>query len=146
MSELVPFLQTAISPAILISATGLLLLAMTNRLSHIVDRARYLSAEIEKAEKENKEKITEQIQILWKRTKIIRKAIILASFSALLSSILIITLFVSKLLHIELSLLIALLFVLSMSCLMASLITFIRDINKALAALKLEIEGKDIDM
>jgi len=39
-SEIVPVLQTAISPVVLISGVGLLLLTMTNRLGRIVDRAR----------------------------------------------------------------------------------------------------------
>ena len=39
LSELVPILQIAIGPAILISGVGLLLLSMTNRLGRVIDRA-----------------------------------------------------------------------------------------------------------
>ncbi|WP_345111750.1 DUF2721 domain-containing protein [Candidatus Villigracilis vicinus] len=44
IQELIPVLQTAIGPVILISGVGLLLLSMTNRLSRVIDRARNLLA------------------------------------------------------------------------------------------------------
>lgn len=40
VTELIPVLQTAISPMILISGLELLLLTMTNRLGRAIDRAR----------------------------------------------------------------------------------------------------------
>jgi len=46
VEELIPVLQTAIGPVILISGIGLLLLTMTNRLGRVIDRARGLSAEL----------------------------------------------------------------------------------------------------
>ena len=42
VSELIPVLQTAIGPVILISGVGLLLLTMTNRLGRVIDRARWI--------------------------------------------------------------------------------------------------------
>ncbi len=47
VAQLVPILQTAIGPTILISGVGLLLLAMTNRLNHILDRTRQLSVQFQ---------------------------------------------------------------------------------------------------
>ena len=41
-ARLVPILQVAIGPAILISGVGLLLLTMTNRFGRIIHRARQL--------------------------------------------------------------------------------------------------------
>jgi hypothetical protein len=43
VSQLIPVLQTAIGPVILISGVGLLLLTMTNRLGRVIDRSRILS-------------------------------------------------------------------------------------------------------
>lgn len=144
VSQLIPILQTAIGPAILISGIGLLLLTMTNRLGHVVDRARTLSADLLNANDDGRTKIVKQIQILWRRTHLIRLAIILASVSALLSSILIIVLFVSTLWRIEIAWLIALLFIISMGCLMGSLIVFIYDVNQSLVALRLELVDNGI--
>lgn len=144
VSQLIPILQTAIGPAILISGIGLLLLTMTNRLGHVVDRARTLSAALLNTNDGGRTKIVEQIQILWRRTHLIRLAIILASVSALLSSILIIVLFVSTLWRIEIAWLIVLLFIISMGCLMGSLIVFIYDVNQSLVALRLELVDNGI--
>lgn len=144
VSQLIPILQTAIGPAILISGIGLLLLTMTNRLGHVVDRARTLSATLLNVNDGGRTKIVEQIQILWRRTHLIRLAIILASVSALLSSILIIVLFVSTLWRIEIAWLIVLLFIIAMGCLMGSLIVFIYDVNQSLVALRLELVDNGI--
>ena len=144
VSQLIPILQTAIGPAILISGIGLLLLTMTNRLGHVVDRARNLSTALLNTNDADRAKIVEQIQILWRRTHLIWLAIILASVSALLSSILIIVLFVSTLWKIEIAWLIALVFIISMGCLMGSIIVFIYDVNQSLMALRLELVDKGI--
>lgn len=133
--ELVPVLQTAIGPVILISGIGLLLLTMTNRLGRAIDRARSLSS---LASTEGK-RITDEVKILWRRSQLLRRAILLASTSVLLTALLIITLFVSVLLKIELALLISAIFIFSMCAIIGSLIYFLRDINLALEALKLEM-------
>ena len=49
LSDLIPTLQLAIGPMILISGVGLLLLSMTNRFGRIIDRARLLAAELRSA-------------------------------------------------------------------------------------------------
>ncbi len=145
LSQLIPILQTAISPVILISGIGLLLLTMTNRLGRAVDRARSLHADIISAEGSSREKIAEQIQILWKRTHSIRLAITLASLSALLSSTLIVAIFVSTLWQVEIAGFITLLFMVSIGCLMGSLVMFIYDINNSLTALKIELGDSGIN-
>ena len=45
LHEIVPVLQVATGPVILISGIGLLLLTMTNRLGRTIDRARILCRE-----------------------------------------------------------------------------------------------------
>ena len=44
LEKIIPMLQVAIGPVILISGIGLLLLTMTNRLGRAIDRARLLKA------------------------------------------------------------------------------------------------------
>lgn len=120
LSELVPVLQIAVGPVILISGVGLLLLSMTNRLGRAIDRARKLRGEWSQAEPPVQKRTLAQLQILWRRADLIRKSIILASLSLLLAACLIITLFAAALI--------------------GSLILFIWDVNQALAALRLELE------
>src|SRR6266853_1575059 len=134
VAQLIPALQTAIGPTILISGVGLLLLTMTNRLARTIDRARTLARELPGASESDYAKSTGQLRILWKRARLIRLSIALASLSALFAAILIIVLFVTAVLQIENVWLICTLFITCLVCLIGSLIVFIHDINLALAA------------
>jgi len=145
VAQLIPVLQTAIGPTILISGVGLLLLTMTNRLARTIDRARITVRELPSANQEGRAKGAEQLRILWRRAHLIRLSIALASTSALFAAILIIVLFVTALLQIENVWLICALFIVCLACLIGSLVVFIHDVNQALAALKLELPRGDID-
>jgi len=140
LSELVPVLQIAVGPVILISGVGLLLLSMTNRLGRAIDRARILRGEWSHAEPPVQQRTTAQLHILWRRADIIRKSIFLASLSLLLAACLIITLFAAALMRWDAGGVIVCLFAGCLGSLIGSLVLFIRDINQSLAALRLELE------
>jgi hypothetical protein len=139
VAQLIPVLQTAIGPMILISGVGLLLLSMTNRLGRTIDRARTLVAVLEKGESAKEAAITAQLHILWQRARLVRTAITLAAMSELAAAVLIIVLFFTALWGMDTAWLVAALFIACMGCLIGSLIVFIKDINQTLAALKLEL-------
>jgi hypothetical protein len=141
LAQIIPILQTAIGPVILISGIGLLLLSMTNRLGRVIDRARSLVREKSTADETDKLTIEAQLRILWMRARLIRLAIVLSSISALAAAILIIALFITALLQIESAWIVSFLFIFCLACLIGSLVVFIHDLNRSLAALKLEIEG-----
>ena len=141
VEELIPVLQTAIGPVILISGIGLLLLTMTNRLGRVIDRARGLSAELLTADDVARARIERQLDILWSRARMIRLSISLAAISALCAALLVIVLFGTALVSAGSAWLVAGLFAACMASLIASLLVFLHDINKSLAALKLELEG-----
>jgi hypothetical protein len=141
VAQLIPVLQTAIGPVILISGVGLLILTMTNRLGRAIDRARILAAELTSASDASRPAIEGQLRILWKRAHLIRAAIALVSLSALAAALLVIVLFFTALWQLETAWLIGALFVACMSFLIASLVLFIDDINQSLAALKLELRS-----
>jgi len=141
ISEIIPVLQTAIGPAILISGTGLLLLTMTNRLGRAIDRARILAHDLPSKPEAIRVKNEAQLRILWRRAKLIRLAITLAGGSALLAVALIVGLFLSALLRLDSAPVIGVLFILCVASLGGSLWVFIRDINQSLAALRLELDG-----
>ena len=46
ISQLLPTLQVAIGPVVLISGIGLLILSMTNRFGRVIDRGRILAREL----------------------------------------------------------------------------------------------------
>jgi hypothetical protein len=139
VTQLIPVLQTAIGPVILISGIGLLLLTMTNRLGRVIDRARILARDVAAAGEAQRPKALAQLQVLWRRARLVRLTIALASTSALAAAILIILLFFTALLGMETAWLISALFIVCMVCLIGSLMVFIHDINQSLAALKLEL-------
>jgi hypothetical protein len=141
LNEIVPVLQVAIGPVILISGVGLLLLTMTNRLGRAIDRARQLKGELPKRTERDREQVLAQVAIIYRRARMIRLSITLAALSALLASALIIALFVTALLHSEQAILLSIIFIACMVALFASLVAFICDINLSLHALKLELEN-----
>jgi hypothetical protein len=146
VSTLIPVLQTAIGPVILISGVGLLLLTMTNRLGRVVDKARALADILSKATATTKPPIREQLRIFWRRARLLRLAITLAALSALFAAILIIIIFLTALANLESGWFMTITFVISMTCLIASLVVFIHDTNQSLTALKAELKlGQALD-
>jgi len=141
ISELIPVIQTAIGPMILISGVGLLLLSMTNRLGRVIDRVRILSQGLDSEPEEIQKRQIEQLVILWRRARLIRLAITLTAVSALCAALLIILIFLLALLKLDTPWLMSGLFFVCMVSLIGALIAFIKDINQTLAALKLEVRG-----
>jgi hypothetical protein len=139
VSELIPVLQVAIGSVILISGVGLLLLTLTNRYGRTIARSRQLVREKRECTEADRHRLDGQVEILYRRARLIRLSILLAGVSVLLASLLIIVLFLMALWKLELGLLISLLFIACMVALSGSLVAFIRDINLSLGALKLEL-------
>ena len=138
--ELIPVLQVAIGPVILISGVGLLLLTLTNRFGRAVDRSRQLVHELREADEADRVRLAGQVRILYRRARLIRLAIALAAVSVLLVSLLIIALFLTALMKLEAGFAITLVFICCLASLVVSLGAFIREINLSLGALKLELE------
>ena len=140
LHDLVPSLQIAIGPVILISGIGLLLLSMTNRLGRVIDRARELAIELRAEDAGLRDRILSQLDILTTRARLLRQAITLAIVSLLSAAVLVITLFVAAVFALEVGVLVVALFVCCMGSLIGALIAFLRDINLSLAALRLELK------
>lgn len=137
--ELIPVLQVAIGPVILISGVGLLLLTLTNRFGRAVDRSRALQREGQQAGEAERGRLAGQVEILYRRAQVIRLSIILAALSLLLAALLIIVLFVTALARLEGGFVIVVLFICCLVSLILSLVAFIRDIQLSLHALRLEL-------
>jgi hypothetical protein len=137
--ELIPVLQVAIGPVILISGVGLLLLSLTNRFARAVDRSRTLGREVRGASQAERQGLTSQVEILYLRARVIRLSIIMAALSLLLAALLIIVLFVTALSRLEAGFFIVMLFICCLVSLIISLLAFMRDIQLSLHALKLEL-------
>ena len=145
IDELIPILQIAVGPVILISGVGLLLLTMSNRFGRVIDRSRQLSLELRSAKDVEREVVLSQLEVLSIRALVVKRAITLATVSLLFTAVLVITLFVTAVLRWEAGIVIAVLFSCSMGSLIAALVFFQRDINLSLAALKLELATRHND-
>ena len=139
VGELIPVLQTAIGPVVLISGIGLLILSMTNRLGRVIDRGRSLARELPELPVQLHNQVKAQLVILSQRARYLRSAISFATLSVLLAAVLIIALFVTAVFQLENVWLILFLFVTSMGSLIVSLIIFLLDLNQSLIAFKLDI-------
>nr|WP_320012469.1 DUF2721 domain-containing protein [uncultured Desulfobulbus sp.] len=140
LEQIVPMLQLAIGPVIVISGVGLLLLSMTNRFGRIIDRSRILAESAHTASGSGMLHIEKQLRIMMRRAHLLRLAIGFVALSLLLDSLLIITLFLSELIDVDASIGIITLFICCMLSLIASLVYFLADINVSLSALKIETE------
>jgi hypothetical protein len=141
-ADLIPVLQTAVGPVILVSGVGLLLLTMTNRFGRVVDRSRALAHQLRNSPGQQADTLRAQLRVNAKRARLIRLSIGLASSSVLLAAVLVIVLFARALFDFEVVWLITLLFTSCMGCVVASLVAFIMDVNMSLHALRDEI-GED---
>ena len=142
LHELIPDLQVAIGPVILISGVGLLLLTLTNRFGRAVDRSRQLSHEMRGCSGAPRERLARQVGFLYRRAGLIRVAIVMGAVCVLLVATLISALFVCALAKWDAGGLISALFIGCMASLIVSLTAFIKEIQLSLHALKLELEDE----
>lgn len=84
VDQLIRILTASIAPVIVISGVGLLLLSMINSYGRVIFRARELIKDIDAAEEgPRRNRLLEQVRIIYRRARILRVAIILSSASIL---------------------------------------------------------------
>jgi len=138
--SLVEFFQSTISPLVLISGVGLILLSLTNRLARTIDRSRAMVSEIENPNSTDKENKKRQLKILVKRSYILKYSISSISFSILCSSLIIPVLLVMNLYQIDITILGKMFFLLSIIGIILSAIFLFVDVSLTLKALEFEVK------
>lgn len=141
LEQIIPELHDAVGPVILISGIGLLLLTMTNRLGRAIDRARILKRELASLAGLERGQVQAQIDIIYRRAKLIRLSIMFSVASALLAAVLVMTLFLAAWLGWQPAWPAGVIFTACLASVCVSLLAFMGDINLSLQALKLELEG-----
>lgn len=136
-------IEVAITPVILLSGVGALLITLTNRMGRIVDRTRILAGLVRQhtGSAGEREHVDRQLSIMWRRAKLVRVAVTFAGLSMLLSCVLVMGIFWGAMEGRDFSLELVVVFVASVLCLIASLVAFLRDIWMSLWALGLEVEA-----
>lgn len=140
LSSLLPIIQLAITPVILISGMGALMITLTQRMARIVDRTRELAEKIPEADPDERSHLEDQLDIMWRRTLMIRRAVTSNGLSMLMSCLMIVALFAAAMFEWNMRVVVLLMFAASISLLTASLVDFLRDIFVSLHALKLQVD------
>jgi len=140
LSSFLPIIQLAITPVILISGMGALMITLTNRMARIVDRTRVLAEAMPAADPENRRHLEDQLDIMWSRALLIRRAVTTNGLSMLVSCLLVVAIFAAAMFTWQMQGLMLALFAASILLLTVSLVDFLRDIFVSLHALHLQVE------
>src|SRR5690606_3237963 len=140
-NDIVDIIQLAVAPVFLIAGIGALLNVMTARLARVIDRSRVLESMIRSApEGEARDDHRVARHTLDRRRQHVSWATALSPLAALLVCMVIATLFASKLLSVDLSQLIAGLFIATMLALIFSLVLFFMESSIAAQTLRISRE------
>jgi hypothetical protein len=130
-------IQTAVAPVFLLTGIASMLVVLTNRLGRIIDRARMLEDRIIDLTGEHHVVAGQDLRWLSRRARHINRGIALFTLAALLVCVIIAVLFVSAFFSPDVSRLVATLFVLAMGCLIAGLVSFLREVTLATQSLRI---------
>ncbi|MEW5789401.1 MAG: DUF2721 domain-containing protein [Pseudomonadota bacterium] len=122
-------IQLAVAPVFLLTGVAGLLSVLVNRLGRVVDRFRTLHGRLPDLQGEDRQSAESEMAVLGRRTWLIHRAIALCTGGALLVCMVIATLFIGTLVRLEVSLVIASLFILAMVSLVVGLLFFLREIQ-----------------
>jgi len=128
ITDITRVIQLAVAPVFLLTAIGTLITALNNRLGRAVDRRRVVQERLQQAGYESAAEARTELVRLEQRSRIIYFSILAAVTAALLVCLVVASAFVGALLSIELSKLVAVLFILAMVALIVSLALFLREI------------------
>jgi ABC-type transporter Mla maintaining outer membrane lipid asymmetry permease subunit MlaE len=135
LDVVISVLQTALTPAFLLVAVGSLLNVLTGRLSRIVDRSRYLQRQHAETEGDAHERVVAELRIIERRMRVVGSSILLAVLSAITVCIMIGVLFWMGLTDYGAAWVAALVFMVALALLAASLLQFVREIRLAAYAI-----------
>ncbi len=138
--SLLTTIQLSITPVILITGLGSLLLTMTNRMGRVVDRTRILAGQARAATGDERLHVENQLRIMYRRAKIVRLAVTLGASSMFFSGLLVIAIFANAILGAHLTAVILGVFITSIVLLLGALGAFLRDIFLSLNALGIEVD------
>jgi hypothetical protein len=131
-------IQLALGPVFLLSGVGITLSMLTQRLARIVDRARTLEEQLERATDETRlKRIQKDLRAIWRRTRYINSAIALSTISALLTTIVVTLLFASEFTRMAVGVVVAIFFSAAMICLSTAFLMFLIEVRIAVNTLRI---------
>jgi uncharacterized protein DUF2721 len=128
LTDISHVIQLAIAPVFLLTAIATILNVLAGRLGRAVDRRRVLAAALPNLDGDLSTLAKQELFYEMRRIKLIYVAISMAVFSALLVAALISLAFIDPFVQLDFNKLIAVLFILAMVALVASLAILLREI------------------
>jgi|SRR6185503_7212970 hypothetical protein len=128
LTDISHVIQLAIAPVFLLTAIATILNVLAGRLGRAVDRRRVLAAALPNLDGDISTLAKQELFYEMRRIKLIYVAISMAVFSALLVAALISLAFIDPFVQLDFTKLIAVLFILAMVALVASLAILLREI------------------
>lgn len=130
--------QLSVAPVFLLSSVGAMLAVMTNRLTRIIDRGRYIESRLEEAPAPEAVRLRRELSTLVLRIRLTYRAIALCTITALFVCALVVMMFVGAFLEFRAAISVAVLFVAAMLSFLAGLLTFLREVFIATGSLRLD--------
>ena len=137
--SILPLIQLSITPVILVSGLGALVISMTARMGRIVDRTRHLAGAACQASDAERTHIEHQLRIMFWRAKLMRLAMTLVVGSMFVSGLLIMLIFLSALSGFDFAAGILGVFLVSVVLMLGGLGAFVADLWVSLAALDSDV-------
>ena len=130
LSDIGHIIQLSIAPVFLLTGVGTNLLVLTNRLTRIIDRSRYLEEKLAETDisADVEKRIRSEGEVLFKRARKINRAITLSTLCALFICVVVASLFLDDAFNLKLDTMIATLFVSAMVALTGSFVYLLREI------------------
>ena len=129
-------IQLAVAPVFLLAGVGAILNVLANRLARVVDRARYLEAELASLDEGARTRAAAELGLLDSRMKVANLSISCCTASALFVCLVVAVLFVSDPDDLAFGRPIALLFIVAMLLLISGLILFLFEVRLAMRSLR----------
>jgi len=128
IADITRVIQLAVAPVFLLTAVATLITALNNRLGRIVDRRRVVQERLAALADAALATAKSELDVLSRRIRIIYGAILAAVSGALLVCLVVALAFLGALFAVDLSRLVAVMFVLAMLALVVCLTGFLREV------------------
>ncbi|HEU0067021.1 MAG TPA: DUF2721 domain-containing protein [Sphingomonas sp.] len=135
VSTIAQTISLSLSPVFMLAGIGQLLNVLAGRLSRVIDRARVIEQLHPSSTGPEHDRHVWELRLLDRRIRIVNTALLLAVASAVMTCVVVGTLFVSELVKLHLGSAVAVAFVLAMLLLIAAFVGFIVEVRLSLQSI-----------
>ena len=138
LADVAHVIQLSVAPVFLLTSVGTFLAVLSTRLHRIVDRARILRDRIPHLPPDEAQSVRGELHVLASRRHLINVAITAGVCTALMVCLLIALAFIGSVWGVNMSVLVAVMFVAAMGAFVVALISFLREVLLAVASIRID--------